>query len=164
MGVAGRGMANPEHLKILKMGFEAWNDWRAKNPHETPDLTGADLRGVDLETASLGGALLDRSNLTGVNLYLADLIGASLGGAAMKEAKLVGARLDVANLVGTDLTGAEPRPPGGVAGVLAHLRQGQEVGRLSGDRHGPDPNDARPALRLAPQGLQPAEAPCGWAS
>jgi hypothetical protein len=33
-------MANPEHLKILKKGVEAWNKWRKENPDIQPDLTG----------------------------------------------------------------------------------------------------------------------------
>ena len=50
-------MANPEHLKILKQGVEAWNSWREEHPEEKPDLTGADLKSqelvqVDFSTAS----------------------------------------------------------------------------------------------------------------
>ena len=42
-------MANPEHLKILKEGAEAWNQWRKENPAVRPDLGEADLRWADLE-------------------------------------------------------------------------------------------------------------------
>ena len=48
-------MANEEHLKILKQGAEAWNQWREKNPEITPDLSKADLIEADLT-----GAKLDR--------------------------------------------------------------------------------------------------------
>ena len=34
----------------------------------------------------------------------------------------------------------------------------------TGTPHGPDPDDARPALRLAPPGHGPAKAPRGWAA
>ena len=36
-------MANPEHLKILKQGLEAWNACRKDNPDAAADLMGADL-------------------------------------------------------------------------------------------------------------------------
>jgi len=54
-------MANEEHLKILKQGVKAWNEWREKNSLITPGLTGADLYKADL---------------TGANLYKANLNGA----------------------------------------------------------------------------------------
>ncbi len=51
-------MANPEHLKILKQGVEAWNRWREENPGMRPDLTFANLSrrglaGVDFTYADL---------------------------------------------------------------------------------------------------------------
>ena len=32
-------MANEEHLKILKQGVDAWNQWRKENPKIMPDFT-----------------------------------------------------------------------------------------------------------------------------
>jgi hypothetical protein len=37
-------MANPEHLKILERGVDAWNEWRKEHPEIVPDLSEADLR------------------------------------------------------------------------------------------------------------------------
>jgi len=66
-------MANEEHLRILKQGVEAWNEWRKKNPQRTPDLTRANLYEADLTgaqdltakqlitTINWQGALLDSS-------------------------------------------------------------------------------------------------------
>ncbi len=36
-------MANPEHVKLLQQGVEAWNAWRAANPSLCADLSGTDL-------------------------------------------------------------------------------------------------------------------------
>jgi hypothetical protein len=36
-------MANPEHLRILQQGIEAWNQWRREPRDSKPDLTGAKL-------------------------------------------------------------------------------------------------------------------------
>jgi hypothetical protein len=51
-------MTNEEHLKILKLGPAAWNQWREENPGVQPDLSGADLGGVRLSGADLKGANL----------------------------------------------------------------------------------------------------------
>ena len=64
-------MANEEHLKILKQGVEAWNEWREKNPQRTPDLSGANLIMADLSGANLNKAVLHAADL-----YKADLTGA----------------------------------------------------------------------------------------
>ena len=68
-------MANPEHLKILKQGVEAWNKWREKNPDITPDLRGADLyeanlSGANLRGANLRGASLERAFLSKIILWI----------------------------------------------------------------------------------------------
>jgi hypothetical protein len=102
-------MANPDHLKRLQQGVDAWNAWR--KPDITPDLSGADLSyaflhaadlsGANLSAANLGAADLGAANLSGANLFRADL-----GGAVLIEANLGGADLAWANLGGADLGGA----------------------------------------------------------
>jgi len=57
-------MANEEHVKILKQGVKAWNEWREKNPQITPDLSKADLYKADLYKADLYEADLSKANLT----------------------------------------------------------------------------------------------------
>jgi hypothetical protein len=62
-------MADEEQLRILKQGVEAWNDWRRKNPGITAvDLSGADLREMNLLGAELSRANLDEAILLGANL------------------------------------------------------------------------------------------------
>jgi len=130
-------MANPEHLKILKQGVPAWNEWREKNHEVRPDLTEADLVAVDLGTPDLRGENRHPANLTdadlrGANLQLADLrqvyldgavlVGANLyqvdlqdavgpradlSGANLGKANLTRASLRWANLCGVNLTGAD---------------------------------------------------------
>lgn len=114
-------MANPEHLKILKQGFEVWNKWREENPDEKPDLSAANLSGEDLPQMNffmtdLSGANLSRANLfmsnffganlSKANLSDAGLIAADIIGADFSEANLSGANLSTARLIKTDLSDA----------------------------------------------------------
>lgn len=83
----------------------------------TRDLSGANLRGVnlagaDLRNATLANADLYLANLAGARLDGANLRGASLEmanlrGAGLKGAKLAGAGLFMTNLEGADLEGAD---------------------------------------------------------
>lgn len=109
-------MANSEHLKILKQGVEAWNEWRSENIHLRPDLNDANLDGARLSGANLGGTALVNANLSGANLIgaflgaanlgLADFSGADLSGADLSHADLTNANLDDASLNNTYLAGA----------------------------------------------------------
>ncbi|MGA3325515.1 MAG: toll/interleukin-1 receptor domain-containing protein [Terriglobia bacterium] len=67
-------MANPEHLKILDQGIDAWNKWRRGNPGIIPDLYGADLHGAKLVGANLRGATLIGACLVHANLRMASLV------------------------------------------------------------------------------------------
>ena len=99
-------MANPEHLKILKQGVEAWNKWRKENPHIRPDLSKADLAEENIEGANLHKADLRGVDLSNAILVRADLCGADLTGANLSIAELYEADLSYAKLIGTDLSGA----------------------------------------------------------
>ena len=57
-------MANEEHLSILRQGVYVWNRWRKDNPELRPDLSEADLHGMNLSNADLRLALLSRADLS----------------------------------------------------------------------------------------------------
>ena len=88
-------MANDEHLAVLGRGAAVWNEWRADRD-ETPDLSRAGLRGLDLIGFDLSRADLRGADLRGTNFCDADLSGAHLEGANFFKAVLDGAKLDCA--------------------------------------------------------------------
>jgi uncharacterized protein YjbI with pentapeptide repeats len=123
-------MANQNHLKILKQGIKAWNQWRMRNRDIEPDLEGTEfyalelgygteIEGLDLWGANLRGADLSGANLARANLWLAKLSGVklnranlrhvALGGADLRHANLEEADLWAANLSGANLKGANLR-------------------------------------------------------
>jgi uncharacterized protein YjbI with pentapeptide repeats len=96
-------MPNDEHVAVLGRGAAVWNEWRAKDG-ETPDLSRASLRGLDLSgfdlshtdlrDADLRGTNLSQSNLSGAHLERANLFkavfdGADLAGAFLYEAQFL---------------------------------------------------------------------------
>jgi uncharacterized protein YjbI with pentapeptide repeats len=94
-------MPNDEHVAMLARGAAAWNEWRAKHD-ETPDLSQAGLRGLDLSGFDLSRADLRGADLRGTKFCDADLSGAHLEGANFFKAVL-----DRANLAGAFLAGAQ---------------------------------------------------------
>jgi Pentapeptide repeats (8 copies) len=121
-------MANPDHLKVLQQGVDAWNAWREREPSITPDLIEADLSrrhlsSANLSRAHLSGANLHRADLSGADLGEANLSGANLRGSDLRLAHLRGADLRLAHLLGANLTGANLSLAhlGGADLSLAHL-------------------------------------------
>jgi uncharacterized protein YjbI with pentapeptide repeats len=95
-------MANPDHIKMLKQGVEAWNAWRTEEPSIRPDLSERNLEGEYLFEANLSGA-----DLRETNLFEAFLSGANLTGADLRKIDLCRAHLEGANLTGADLREAD---------------------------------------------------------
>jgi len=115
---------NEEKLKII---LKKHQNWLWQKGGEKADLTGADLRGVnlretslrdanltwaDLADANLRGADLRNTdlrsaNLTNANLRVADLTNANLSNANLTDANLRDANLTGANLRGINLTDAD---------------------------------------------------------
>jgi hypothetical protein len=111
-------MANDEHLARLAQGIEIWNEWRARNPGEKPDLRDAVVISKSLRGVNLNGADLRQAQFAqGADLGQADLSGADLSEAHLHEADLSGA-----NLSGTHLFGADM---GGASFVAANLRNAE---------------------------------------
>ena len=94
-------MPNDEHVAMLARGAEVWNEWRLDRD-ETPDLSRAGLRGLDLS-----GFDLSRADLRGVDLRGTNLTGANLSGAHLDGANFFKAVLDGADLAGAYLNGAQ---------------------------------------------------------
>jgi len=99
-------MANTAHVTKFYEGVEAWNLWRERNPLVTPDLTGANLQGLNLMRANLQQANLKGVDLREANLKQANLLGINLEGADLVRANLKGADLRQASLRGANLVGA----------------------------------------------------------
>ena len=125
-------MANKEHLRIIKQGVGAWNNWRRRNPKVKPDLRKANLRKANLRKADLSEAdlseadlswadlsdgdlrkaqffraFLSGANLSAVNLSEAMLLEARFFRACLSEANLRGAYLSQANFIMADLSKAD---------------------------------------------------------
>jgi len=94
-------MPNGDHVAMLRRGAAAWNVWRAEN-RETPDLSQAGLRGLDLSEYDLS-----RADLRGADLRGTNFTGANLADAHLEGANLFKAVLDGADLTRTFLYGAQ---------------------------------------------------------
>jgi len=94
-------MANPEHVAVLRRGSKAVVSWRGCHRTAELDLSGADLRDVNLQQADLSGANLARADLSGAQLSSAHLEDSRLDLARLAGTKLVGAQLTRASLRGT---------------------------------------------------------------
>jgi uncharacterized protein YjbI with pentapeptide repeats len=100
-------MANPEHLAVLEQGMEIFRSWRLNNPALHPDLSGANLQGMNLAWGYFRFANMENANLEGANLSSSDLTMALLDGASLKDTCLHDARLRSTRLREADLQGAK---------------------------------------------------------
>jgi uncharacterized protein YjbI with pentapeptide repeats len=94
-------MSNNEHVAVLQRGAAVWKAWRAQHGN-TPDLSQAALRGLDLS-----GFDLTRVDLRGADLRGTKLCDADLSDAHLEGANFFKAVLDGANLAGAFLAGAQ---------------------------------------------------------
>jgi len=70
-------MANQEHLDTFWQGADIWNQWRSENPDIKPNLSYADLSGVDLGNSNFSGDM-SYANLSGANLTQATFFDVNL--------------------------------------------------------------------------------------
>jgi len=109
-------LANSEQISILANGLEAWNAWRDANPHESIDLSRADLHGLDLLSPALRAAA-DRGVFpenSGWSFIMSEVIGydvmpLNLRSVNLRSANLADANLRKANCAGSDFSGASLR-------------------------------------------------------
>ncbi len=98
-------MTKGELREIIK----AHERWLNGDGGECADLSGANLRDVDLSRATLRGADLSGADLSRADLSRANLRGANLRGATLRGATLRGATLRGADLSDVDLSRADLR-------------------------------------------------------
>lgn len=85
-------MANPNHLKILEQGVEAWNKWREENPKVRPELSGQSLEGLFLREVNFSEMKISK-----MNFYKTDLGKAIFENSELRECNFIGANLNGSN-------------------------------------------------------------------
>jgi len=99
-------MAKLQHVEILKQGTRDWNEWRDSHPDVVPDLSGADLRRLDLDASYPGSPRFYRSDeCPWMHYDIKDLGPVNLRGADLSHADVCGARLFMADFSGANLRG-----------------------------------------------------------
>ena len=78
--------------EVLRLGAVAWLEWRGQHS-QIPDLSDAQLMGLNLRGADLHDVDLRRSNLSETKLVAANLSGACLSNAILNRADLIDANL-----------------------------------------------------------------------
>lgn len=106
-------MANKEHVEILRLGADLWNEWREQNPTIKPDLSGAwfgsqqphgaYLPRVNLSDSNLSSARFRHSFMINANFRNSDLTNIDFNHARVSSADFTNAKLDMANLADANL-------------------------------------------------------------
>lgn len=101
-------MANQSHREMLRMGVEAWNQWRKDHPDIIPDLrnislrgyyegynfSGCDMRDIDMFRCFLDGANFEHADLRNANLNFTFMERANFKGADLRGANMSYSHLD----------------------------------------------------------------------
>jgi len=99
-------MANTEHLELLSKGVHFWNKWKKENSVK-PDLSGANIEGLNLSKIDLSNSNLQDIDLTKCNLSESNFSSSNLSGAYLINANLYKSTFDGANLYNVKLNYAE---------------------------------------------------------
>jgi Pentapeptide repeats (8 copies) len=86
------GVANEDHLKVLRGGSVVWNNWRKSN-RIRPDLASVDIAKIGLTGNDLSEANFSYTNLRNANLKQAYLTCANFHKADLRWANLEGTHL-----------------------------------------------------------------------
>jgi len=81
-------MGNHNHLEILKLGKDVWNEWRDINPVH-PDFSGLNLDGMDLSGYHLDQSNFNDASMVGCNLNEAWLCWCTFFNTQMKNATIL---------------------------------------------------------------------------
>lgn len=92
-------MASEVHLAQLMKGVDNWNSWRESNQDVLPDLSDANLSGVNLRGANFFKANLRYANVGDTDLSGADFSQAELIRANFSGARIIGTKFVEANLL-----------------------------------------------------------------
>jgi hypothetical protein len=96
-------MADREQLQILKKGVPQWNEWRRQNRDVVPDLSGTDLRSIQLIGADFSGVAWKReTSLTAARL----VVSRGIRPCNLRHTNLSGTYLSNTNFASADLTEA----------------------------------------------------------
>lgn len=101
-------MASEEHMRILTKGVKVWNDWRRGDPYDLPDLSGAQLSGMDLRRYHFTGSWMVGADMRDTNLSATYFGWANLNGANLAGANLVAANFENAEMRGCCLSKSYP--------------------------------------------------------
>ena len=96
-----RGRERAEHLRILRSGKAAWNQWRLEHPEVHPMLAAHDFTKRDADVI-LDGYDFSYTNFTQASLVGMSLKGANFHQAILAKADLAGAHLEESNFCRTD--------------------------------------------------------------
>lgn len=111
MGVLGNTnhvVDSKDLISYLKEGPDVWNRWRRNATNQVrPDLSGSNLKELDLQGADLSNAIFIETRLDGTNLARANFSGAILNDASLQHSFLRRANLQWASLAGADLRNAD---------------------------------------------------------
>ena len=97
-------MANSTQVLILNEGVKKWNLWRNHHPEITPNLSNADLSGMNLSDIQLQNTNLSRATLTDTNFLNANLSDTNFSKGNFSNTNFTDAILTRSNLTNAEVS------------------------------------------------------------